>query len=268
MSAYCLTLRAPLAARADLSGINPATLAGLSAQAVGWLTLPYGNGAVQLGDLFEVSEVEGGALIIGGDPRLDFVGAQMAEGAIEVDGPVGVLAGSGMIGGSLLIRGDAGDGLAAGLEGGRIEVTGSAGAGVGGALTGDRQGMKDGIVAVAGAVGPSLGARMRGGLILVGGDAGPRAADGLIAGTLAVAGRLAPGAGRGMKRGTILVATAPEAPAPGFVWTGPHDFVMLALLARRVPDLAGLFGGRLTGRAERLVGNRLAGGTGEILVLL
>ncbi|MET3354760.1 UNVERIFIED_ORG: formylmethanofuran dehydrogenase subunit C [Xanthobacter viscosus] len=266
MSAYRLTLRAPLAARADLSGINPATLAGLSAQAVGWLTLPYGNGAVQLGDLFEVSEVEGGALIIGGDPRLDFVGAQMAEGAIEVDGPVGVLAGSGMIGGSLLIRGDAGDGLAAGLEGGRVEVTGSAGAGVGGALTGDRQGMTAGTVSVAGSVGPSLGARMRGGLILVGGDAGPRAADGLIAGTLAVAGRLAAGAGRGMKRGTILAATAPEAPAPGFVSTGPHDLVMLALLARRVPELAGLFGG-LTGRAERLVGNRLAGGTGEILVL-
>jgi formylmethanofuran dehydrogenase subunit C len=69
-----------------------------------------------------------------------------------------------------------------------------------------------------------------------------------------------------MKRGTILAATAPEAPAPGFVSTGPHDLVMLALLARRVPELAGLFGG-LTGRAERLVGNRLAGGTGEILVL-
>jgi len=100
----------------------------------------------------------------------------------------------------------------------------------------------------------------------VGGDAGPRAADGLIAGTLAVAGRLAAGAGRGMKRGTILVAAAPDAPAPGFVSTGSHDLVMLALLGRRVPEFAGLFGG-LSGRAERLVGNRLAGGTGEILVL-
>jgi formylmethanofuran dehydrogenase subunit C len=70
-----------------------------------------------------------------------------------------------------------------------------------------------------------------------------------------------------MRRGSLLLAQAPETPAPGFVDTGSHDFIALLLLARRVPELAALFGGGLSGRARRLAGNRLAGGEGEILLL-
>lgn len=267
MSGYRLTLRAPLGARVDFSAVTPAVLSLLSAEEAARLPVPYGTGTRLLGELFTVTPSGSDALFVSGDARLDFAGAGLAAGEIVVEGPVGVLAGSGMSGGRLVITGDAGDGLAAGLTGGRVEVAGSAGAQVGGPLAGDRQGMKGGVVHVAGNVGAGLGARLRGGLILVGGDAGPRAADGLIAGTIAVAGRLGAGAGRGMKRGTLLLAQEPEAPAPGFVATGPQDFVMLALLGRRVPELAALFGGRLGPRAERLAGNRLAGGEGEMIIL-
>lgn len=267
MSGYRLTLRAPLGARVDLSAVTPAALSLLSAEEAARLPVPHGAGTSLLGELFTLAGAEDGTLVISGDPRLDFVGAGLAAGEIVVEGPVGVLAGSGMSGGRLVIRGDAGDGLAAGLSGGRVEVTGSAGDHVGGPLAGERHGMKGGVVHVAGTVAAGLGARLRGGLILVGGDAGPRAADGLIAGTVAVAGRLGAGAGRGMKRGTLLLAQEPEAPAPGFVATGPQDFVMLALLERRVPELSALFGGRLGPRARRLAGNRLAGGEGEIIIL-
>lgn len=268
MTGFRLTLRAPLKARLDASGLTSAALAGASAAQVAALMVPWGAGIAPVGELFEVAATDGAALVLSGDPRLDFVGAGLAGGEIIVDGPVGVCAGAGMSGGRLVIGGDAGDSLAAGLEGGRIEVSGSAGADVGGARPGERQGMRAGVVSIAGSVGPGLGARLRGGLILVGGDAGPRAADGLIAGTIAIAGRLGPDAGRGMKRGSLLLAAPPDALAPGFVETGPQDFVMLQLLARRVPELAALFAGRITGRALRLVGNRLAGGEGEILILL
>ena len=264
---YRLSLRAPLAARLDLSGIGPDALDALAAAEVAALQVPLGAGVAPLGDLFTVEEGAPGMLVISGDARLDGVGAGLAAGEIRVEGPVGVRAGAGMSGGLLRIHGSAGDSLAAGLSGGRIEVAGDAGADVGGALPGERRGMSGGTVSIAGSVGPRLGARLRGGLVLVGGDAGPRAAEGLIAGTLAVAGRLGPGAGRGMRRGTLLLATPPEAPAPGFVDAGPQDFIMLALLARRVPELAAVFGGRLSGRAVRLVGDRLAGGEGEMLVL-
>lgn len=267
MSGFRLTLKAPLAARVDASRLVPAILAGASVADVAARSLPFGTGTALLGDLFTVEATEGDALVISGDRRLDHVGAGLTAGEIRVEGSVGAAAGAGMSGGLLTISGDAGDGLAAGLSGGRIEVFGNGGNGVGGPQPGERQGMRGGVVSIAGSVGEGLGARLRGGLILVGGDAAAGAADGLLAGTLAVAGRIGPGAGRGMKRGTILVSTAPDALSPGFIEAGPQDFIALTLLARRVPELATLFGGQLSGRAVRLVGNRLAGGEGEILVL-
>lgn len=264
---YRLVLRVPLAARLDLSGVGPASLGALAPGEVAAHRVPFGAGVAPLGDLFTVEEGAPGVLVLSGDARLDGVGAGLEAGEIHVEGPVGVRAGAGMSGGLLRIQGPAGDSLAAGLSGGRIEVAGDAGADVGGALPGERRGMTGGTVFIAGSVGPRLGGRLRGGLVLVAGDAGPRAAEGLIAGTLAVAGRLGPGAGRGMRRGTLILAAPPEAPASGFVEAGPQDFVMLALLARRAPELAALFGGRLPRRAVRLVGDRLAGGQGEMLVL-
>lgn len=266
MSGFRLTLKAPLTARVDASSLLPAAVAGASAADVAARTVPFGTVVALVGDLFAVA-AEGDVLVISGDPRLDYVGAGLSEGEVRVEGSVGVAAGAGMRGGRLVITGDAGDALAAGLIGGQIEVFGNAGNYVGGPRPGERQGMRGGVVSIAGRVGDGLGARLRGGLILVRGDAGAGAADGLLAGTLAVAGRLGPGAGRGMKRGSILVSSAPEALAPGFAEAGPQDFVALRLLARRVPELAALFGGELSGRAVRLVGNRLAGGEGEILVL-
>ncbi|MFS8036309.1 formylmethanofuran dehydrogenase subunit C [Xanthobacter sp. AM11] len=267
MSGYRLSLRAPLPVRVDFSGITPTALAALSAGEAARRRVPFGAGTAALGDLFHMAAGEAGTLVVSGDARLDFIGAGLDAGEIRVEGPAGAFAGSGMAGGRLVIAGDAGDGLAAGLVDGHVRVAGSAGALLGCALPGERAGMKGGLVEVAGAVGPRLGARLRGGLVLVGGDAGPGAAEGLVAGTLAVAGRVAAGAGRGMKRGTLLLAHAAEAPATGFVETGPQDFVMLRLLARRVPALAALFGGSVSGRAGRWVGDRLAGGEGEMILL-
>ncbi|MFG1296402.1 MULTISPECIES: formylmethanofuran dehydrogenase subunit C [Xanthobacter] len=267
MTGYRLKLTAPLEARLDFSGVTPAALAGLGLDGVARKEVLLGTRRVLLGDLFEVSEAASEALVVSGDPRLDFVAADLADGEILVEGPVGVLAGARMSGGRLVVRGDAGESLAAGLTGGRIEVSGAAGARLGCALPGERLGMRGGMVSVAGDVGAGLGERLRGGLVLVGGNAGAGAANDLIAGTIAVAGRLGPDAGRGMRRGTLILAQTPEPPAPGFVDTGSHDLVALLLLARRVPALADLFGGGLSGRAQRLAGNRLVGGEGEILLL-
>lgn len=267
MSGFRLALKAPLTARVDASSLLPEALAGASPADIAARTVPFGAGTALVGDLFAVTAIEEDAVVMSGDLRLDRVGAGLAAGEVRVEGSVGASAGAGMSGGRLVIAGDAGDGVAAGLIGGRIEVLGNAGAHLGRPQPGERQGMRGGVVSIIGSVGEGLGARLRGGLILVGGDAGAGAADGLLAGTLAVAGRLGPGAGRGMKRGSILVSMVPDDLAPGFAEAGPQDFIALKLLARRVPELAALFAGRLSGRAIRLVGNRLAGGEGEILVL-
>ncbi|MBB6308785.1 formylmethanofuran dehydrogenase subunit C [Xanthobacter tagetidis] len=267
MSGLRLVLKAPLEARLDCTGLLPAALSGLSEAAAERRVLPYGTSRAALGDLFTVTRGASAALVISGDARLDFVGAGLGAGEILVDGPIGAGGGWGMTGGRLVVRGAAGDDLAAGLAGGRIEVSGAAGARLGGPLPGARTGMRDGLVKVGGGTGPLAGVRQRGGLILIAGDAGERAAEGMIAGTLAVAGGIGPRAGRGMRRGSLLLGRAPDLVPDGFASCGAADFVMLLLIARRVPELAAAFGGGLSGRAERLVGDRLSGGEGEILVL-
>jgi formylmethanofuran dehydrogenase subunit C len=267
MSGLRLVLKAPLEARLDCTGLLPAALSGLSEAAAERRVLPYGTSRAALGDLFTVTRGASAALVISGDARLDFVGAGLGAGEILVDGPIGAGGGWGMTGGRLVVRGAAGDDLAAGLAGGRIEVSGAAGARLGGPLPGARTGMRDGLVKVGSGTGPLAGVRQRGGLILIAGDAGERAAEGMIAGTLAVAGGIGPRAGRGMRRGSLLLGRAPDLVPDGFASCGAADFVMLLLIARRVPELAAVFGGGLSGRAERLVGDRLSGGEGEILVL-
>lgn len=260
-----LRLKAPLAARLDLTGILPETLAGREPAEIAALPLAYGGRRVALGELFDVGETEGERLVFAeGDPRLDHVGDGLAAGEILVEGEVGTQAGARMRGGRLAIAGDAGSLAGAGLRGGRIEIGGSAGERVGGAPSGARRGMEGGVIAIAGDAGARAGERLRGGLLLIAGDAGEGLATDMIAGTISVGGAIGSGAGRGMKRGTVLVRQLPLL-AEGFVDTGSHDLVMLRLLARRVPDLAEPIGGAR--QARRLVGDRLQGGHGEFLLL-
>lgn len=260
-----LRLKTPLAARLDVSGLTPATLAGLSAGQIAARTLPYGGRAVPLGDVFHVTGDAGERLVIeGGDARLDGVGSGLDAGEIRVEGTVGAHAGRAMSGGLLTIAGNAGDGLAGGMSGGRIVVDGDVGAHLGAAPSGARRGMEGGTVVVRGSAGARAGERQRGGLIVIAGNAGEGLATDMIAGTLAVAGRIGAGAGRGMKRGTVLVRAMPDLPE-GFADTGTHELVALRLMARRIPDLAGLIGA--ASHARRLVGDRMQAGTGEFLVV-
>ncbi|MFG1428280.1 formylmethanofuran dehydrogenase subunit C [Roseixanthobacter glucoisosaccharinicivorans] len=267
MSGYELRLRGSLAARLDLSGITPHALAELSRSEVERLPLAYGTTRLPLGELFAVVPAAEGVLRISGDPRLDFVGAALAPGEMMVSGPVGAFAGAQMVGGELIIEGDAGEGVGSGMSGGRIQVRGHVGARLGGPLPGARIGMSGGTIEIRGDAGPLAAANMRAGLMLVHGDVAEHAARGMIAGTIAIAGTLGPQAGAGMKRGTLLLAREPLLLGPGFGDAGEHDLIALHLLARRVPQLAELFGGGISGRARRYVGDRLAGGEGELLWL-
>ncbi|MCK0196294.1 formylmethanofuran dehydrogenase subunit C [Ancylobacter sp. 6x-1] len=265
MAGLHLKPRAPFATRADLTGITPSGLAGLSRAEIERLAVPHGAARLPLAELFFVESGPDGVLLIEiGDERLDHVGAGLEAGEIIVDGAVGAWAGQGMSGGVLRIAGSAGAFLGAEMSGGVIELAGHAGERAGGASSGSRRGMSGGLLAIRGNAGPFLAERQRGGLITVGGAAGEGLATDMIAGTVAVAGGAGPQLGRGMKRGTVLLHAAPELPA-GFIDTGSHDMIALRLIARRVPELAGFLGGAT--HARRIVGDTLMGGQGEVLVV-
>ena len=152
MAAVVLRLKAPPPWPVDLAALQPAALAGKTADEIARMRL----GRLAVGDVFAVSAGDTAELVLqGGSPLLDGVGAGMQSGTLLVEGAVGAFA-------------------AAGLRGGRMEVRGDAGDHLGGAAPDGRQGMSGGVVLVRGDAGARAADRMRRGLLIVEGNAGAR----------------------------------------------------------------------------------------------
>jgi formylmethanofuran dehydrogenase subunit C len=249
VSETTLTLRAPLEQRVDASEVAWGALPGLDAAAIGGQTAwVEGEGAVPLGDLFEVRAASGGRTRLVGDLSL-------------MDG-----IGSGLERGELVVDGDAGSYVGRRMRGGVIEVRGSAGARAGGADPGAKRGMSGGEILIRGSAGPGAGAGARRGLIVVEGDAAENAARGMIAGSLVVFGSLGPDPGLFSRRGSI-VAFGPHVPPPPYryacTYRPPHLRVTLTYLKARhgVPVTPE----QLAGAYRRYSGDLAELGAGEIL---
>lgn len=249
MSEATLTLRAPLGRRVDASGVAWGSLheldaAGIAAQTA-WVE---SEGAVSLGDLFEVRGGPGGRTRLLGDLALmDGIGAGLTRGELLVDGNAGAYLGRRM-------------------RGGFIEVRGSAGARAGAADPGAKRGMSGGEILIRGSAGPGAGAGARRGLIVVEGDAAEHAARAMIAGSLVVLGSLGPDAGLFSRRGSIVVLGPHLPPAPyryACTYRPPHLRVTLTYLkARRgVPVTPE----QIAGAYRRYSGDLAELGAGEIL---
>ncbi|TDV19522.1 formylmethanofuran dehydrogenase subunit C [Paraburkholderia caballeronis] len=274
MSTTTLRARTTPESRVDASALLPAALAGLAVADVERLTLPAGNDAYRVGDLFDVSRTDAAAgseagptlAIEAAGAWLDRIGARMETGRLIVRGAAGDYAGLRMTGGTLAIEGDAGGFAGCEMRGGRLDVAGNSGDFAAGALPGDMEGMTGGTLTIRGHAGARLADRMRRGLVLVGGDAGPFAATRLVAGTVGIAG--APGAhyAYGMRRGTLLLAREPASLPPTFSEGGRGFEVFWALLARSLADEIEPFSSWRTPPRARLTGDLAVDGRGEILI--
>ena len=270
MSALVLTLKTPPRLRIDLSPLTPERLRDVAPGDIARTELASGNRRIAVGELFAVAAGNPGEIVIrGATPRLDFIGRDMRDGAITVEGDAGAYLGQGLGGGRLRVTGSVGPWAAAEMQGGSIVIEGDAGDFLGGALPGAMRGMSGGIVVVRGSAGERAGDRMRRGIILVRGAAGAYAGSRMIAGTLAVLGS-GSGAypGLGMKRGTLLFPELPQPVLPSFADCGLHELGFLALLGRALRDVdSGAATNTALGtRVRRYVGDIAAEGKGEILV--
>ncbi|WP_280151517.1 formylmethanofuran dehydrogenase subunit C [Piscinibacter sp. XHJ-5] len=265
-----LVLRQGPPLRVDARALTPALLGALSADEVRRLRLPHGREGVMLAELFDVRPGRDDgqhALVLEGDlSRFDAIGAGLAEGTMEVHGPVGDAAGLGMSGGRLLIRGDARDLAGCAMRGGWLEVDGSIGDLGASALPGERDGMRGGTLVVRGAAGHRLADHMRRGTVVVFGDAGDFVASRMVAGTLALAGRCGVHAGFGMRRGTVLFAGPAPEPAASFVPVNSDAPVFWQLLARDLARFGGPFDGLSKRRVDRWAGDLAVLGHGELLI--
>ena len=123
---HTLVLRHQPALRVDAGALLPAALCTQGREDVLRLTLPCGRDAVPVGDWFDVvsqavDDAEPGLRLEGDLARFDRIGAGMAAGWLEVQGPAGDCAGLRMAGGMLRIEGAARDLAGSAMRGGRME---------------------------------------------------------------------------------------------------------------------------------------------------
>lgn len=262
-----LVLRRAPALRVDARLLSPATLHALSADEVRRVALPSGRDRIEVGEWFDVLPGDREALVLEGDlSRFDAVGAGLADGALEVRGPVGDAAGLGMSGGRLALHGDARDLTGCAMRGGWLEVHGDTGDLAASALPGDMDGMSGGTLVVHGRAGDRLADRMRRGTVVLHGDAGDFAASRMVAGTLAIGGACGAHAGWGMRRGSVVFAGAAPAVGPTFVDVRSDAEVFWQLLARDLARFGPPFSELPRRRAARFAGDLAVQGKGELLV--
>lgn len=270
---HTLVLRATPSLRIAGDALLPAALCALGHEDVLRLRLPCGRESLPLGECFSVaSEADAGAIPVlrleGDLSRFDGIGAALAAGILEVQGPVGDSAGIGMSGGELRIAGSARDLAGCAMRGGLLEVAGDVGDFAASALPGESYGMTGGTLLVHGRAGERLADRMRRGTVVVHGDAGDFLASRMVAGTLALAGRCGAHAGWGMRRGSVVFAGPAPPPGPTFVSVPSDAPVFWQLLARQLAGFGGRFAQLPARPIVRWAGDLAVQGQGEWLLAL
>ncbi|MDT4329526.1 formylmethanofuran dehydrogenase subunit C [Methylomonas sp. MED-D] len=256
--------------RVDMSPLVCQKLAGLSLDQIAAIELQSGKRKLRVDQLFHINGSNPDDIsIVGSTDKLDFIGKELANGSISVQGDAGAYLGMQMKGGTISVIGDVGIYAACEMKNGLIQIEGNAGDFVGGALPGNKQGMKGGTVLVKGSVGQRCGDHLRRGQILVEGDAGDYCGSRMVAGTIAVMGKVGRYAGYAMRRGTLLLWNQPQLPAT-FNDCGSHTLAFLPMLFASFKTLNSRFAdnGVAFNRVRRFGGDMAETGRGEVLVKL
>ncbi len=268
MSGWRFTLKSAPALRADLRGVAPTVVAGLSLGEVERLPVGHGHSMQPLAEFFTVEpNAADETLFVGDLSRFDHIGWQMAGGRLVVDGNAGHYAGGCMSAGELVVNGNAGDLAACEMAGGTLTVSGNVGDFAASTLPGSMDGMRGGSLIVKGHAGARFGDRMRRGAALVFGDVGDFLASRMVAGTIAIGGRAGAHVGYGMRRGSVVFAASPallQVPST-FVPAIAEAAVFWQLLARDLARHGGPFAGLEARPIERHLGDLAAGGKGELI---
>ena len=266
MSALTFTLKAKPTQRLDLSPLVPVRLAKLKPQEIEALRIGTTRLKLTVGDAFKVKGSEAGTLrFVGTDARCDFIGKELRDGEILVDGDAGAYLGAAMKSGTIQVNGNAGALAGASMSGGTLAIAGHAGERAAGVLVGETHGMKGGVLTIGRNAGPLVGERMRRGLVIVNGDAGDYAGGRMIAGTILFKRRVGKNAGYSLRRGSLIFLREPDEVLATFGDCGVVEFNYLRLLERWLRDTGRPV--RLGGRARRLMGDMAALGKGEMLII-
>jgi formylmethanofuran dehydrogenase subunit C len=271
MSTLTLRLKKALPHRLNCAILTPENLTGKSISDIAGLMLSDGRSQQRVDAVFEIS----GQPIT--DPlqtlhfkdsshQLDYLGAHINSGRIEITGDVGAYLGFHLNGGTIHCHGNTAAFAACNMAKGLLIIEGNTGEFLGGGSAGLRKGMRGGTVLVKGDAGDRAGDQMRRGLILIEGNAGDYCGSRMIAGTIGVMGTVGMYAGFNMKHGTLLLLKKPALHAT-MQDCGMHTLPFLSLLYQSFSKLDSQFSGLHSQRVQRWVGDAACNGNGEILLI-
>ncbi len=270
MTALTFTLKKDLLQRLDMSPVTCNALKDLAPGQVAEIKLQYGKSKIRISDAFEISGNDTQNIIIeNSNAKLDFIGKNLTDGNMTVNGDAGAYLGLSMQSGKITVKGNTDIFSACEMKNGLIEITGNAGDLVAAALPGNKQGMAGGTVIIKGNAGERAGDHMRRGYLLIEGNAGDYCGSRMIAGTIGVMGQTGRNLGYAMRRGTLLLWHKPELMAT-FNDCGVHTLQFLPLLFKSFKQYNSKFAdpARSFHRVQRYGGDMAEKGRGEILVRL
>ncbi len=257
--------------RIDMRWLTEAITGSCTADQAKKLTLPVGNKAVEVGELFEISGnfSDHNIQLEGSTSKLDYLGHALPDGTqLSISGNGGHYLGAQLAGGKVTITGNTEDLTGCAMRKGLIDVKGNCGNYVGSAFAGQKKGMSGGTIVVHGNTENFTGDLMRRGTIMVSGNIGDYCGSRMIAGTITNLGTIGKQVGVGMRRGTLLLTESPKDMSPTFINCGRHNLGYLTLLLHELrthdSDFKSLHSMRR--RVQKYMGDTSVDGLGEILI--
>ncbi|MGM0603298.1 MAG: formylmethanofuran dehydrogenase subunit C [Bacillota bacterium] len=248
--------------------IRPDITAERTLSEIAALPILAGRKEYKLEDFFKIEGEPSKDILIEGEiENFKYLGAEMEEGTLFINGSTGMHTGSEMSGGKIEINGDTGDWLGAEMKGGFIKVNGSTGNYVGAAFRGDKLGMNRGVIYIQGDAGSFVGNKMRRGEIIVGGRCGDMPGAQMVAGSIYLFGKTGIRAGAGMKRGTIISGRQLEI-MPTFDYNIRYypEFLKIAFKHLKKEYNIDIPTNMMQGFYRRYTGDNTEIGKGEILI--
>lgn len=273
MNKLSLTLKQPLKYIINCSALTPDHLRHKTATEIGNIVLNHGGSQVCVKDLFEISldntsnkELALHIHFKNTSNKLDYLGANMTEGAITIEGDAGAYLGFNLKNGEIHCQGNTEAFAACNMVSGILRINGNTGDFLGAGSEGLRKGMRGGTVIVKGNAGDRVGDQMRRGLILIEGSVGDYCASRMVAGTIGILGNIGAYAAFNMHRGTLLLKSKPQLHAT-MQDCGTHTLPFLNILFKSFKKYNTEFSNIKTQRVQRFVGDAAYKGNGEVLVL-
>ena len=268
MSYLNIKLKKKLKFRLDLSQLIPGKIGKKTKTEIKALKISYGNEKRNISDFFSISGTLKNGIIFKGDlSKCDYIGNQMKNGEIIINGNTGNYLGNKMYDGRIIVNGSTSDYTGCSLHGGEIIIKKNTGDYLGSSQQGNKIGMSGGLLLVHGNAGTRAGFKMRAGVIYIKGNTKNFLGNQMIAGTIIINGKVGSNTGLLMKRGTIIIKNQ-KFLAPHFNYNGTNEYIFLKImefyLEKISKEFKNIFPSIYT---KKYLGDVNCKGMGEILVI-